>query len=922
MHHARLNHSRGPGNLLTLELSLWVRVNVLTEQTSEELNDAQAVSAVCNGDVDRYRELIDRYERKVFAIAWSRLGDRDLAEEATQETFVRAFRHLGFLKKGGRFAAWIASISRNVAINLGIRRRHELEKRRRWALETSESQGGNEEGGHLAMETLRESLAKLPVVHREALVLFYLEGKSVSESAASLNISETAFKTRLHRGRSALREQLESQLESSLAELRPSRAIAPLVMAALGVTSAQAVTVAAGASFAAKASAGFLKFVPFPLIMGGVWMLGAIPGLLLGYWIGRLEKQNFRDQHGFRARIYQYHLVRTLLFVPVFMALFFFLAYWDQSVRGIRSFYQNVGIFFAVYLLVSARLLQLNRSRFVLFQYGGSALLTFGFLLLGLTSLPVSIFPLFMAGFFVLLFWCMPQRPLRMDYNLFLRAAHRMLPPPVSEHRGPSLHRAPFSATRNDLFAFARFLGERWLVNDYRSREGSLLLRMNHVRPRSMIGSWPLIWRKSSTIQLLRNGSAIAKLGLKDERNLRSLAAAPHVPATLLEQLVAESVAAAWAAFREGDPARAATLLGEQSEEAIFIQPAASSRGGVWGKRVILAAVVLQLILLAFIYRNASPGGPGAHLKPVAVYEPAVRATLQRLEQPRLSEPEAWSVVDYAHVMLMVLPHRELFTPKAWSNMVAEIWPPSAPARVEVQNLWHSPLLLKAVHGGLITMDDLQARGVDRNSLRTYLTNLSPGERRQFQELPQPRGAHRFYQTHEALYRLSLLARAGLIELVDSNQIVAQLRASQVLSAEALEQLNPNFEFKLVKGLFVNSPDDPLRDTWRALTILSLLGALQQIDKEACVDGILRFHLGRGRFGLAEPNPHFNFRGDAQDTWCAFESLRLLNALTKVRDLEKWEFRPLIRNPPEQPMNPLEIEAWVLRTRFLKEIER
>src|SRR5688500_13831786 len=87
--------------------------------------DEHLVAAIKDGNPDRYRELIERYQNKVFAVAWSRLGDRDLAEEATQEAFIKAYRRLTFLKDGKKFAAWVSAIARNVAINLGLQRRSE-----------------------------------------------------------------------------------------------------------------------------------------------------------------------------------------------------------------------------------------------------------------------------------------------------------------------------------------------------------------------------------------------------------------------------------------------------------------------------------------------------------------------------------------------------------------------------------------------------------------------------------------------------------------------------------------------------------------------------------------------------------------------------------------------------------------------------
>lgn len=75
-----------------------------TEMTeSAKLNaqeDESAVAAVRGGDPERYRELVERHERRVFAVAWSRLGDAAQAEEVTQEAFIRAYRRLWQLSDG------------------------------------------------------------------------------------------------------------------------------------------------------------------------------------------------------------------------------------------------------------------------------------------------------------------------------------------------------------------------------------------------------------------------------------------------------------------------------------------------------------------------------------------------------------------------------------------------------------------------------------------------------------------------------------------------------------------------------------------------------------------------------------------------------------------------------------------------------
>ena len=72
---------------------------MLYERMDPVGQDSAAVSAVRGGDVERYRELVERHERRVFAVAWSRLGDATLAEEATQEAFIRGYRRLWLLAK-------------------------------------------------------------------------------------------------------------------------------------------------------------------------------------------------------------------------------------------------------------------------------------------------------------------------------------------------------------------------------------------------------------------------------------------------------------------------------------------------------------------------------------------------------------------------------------------------------------------------------------------------------------------------------------------------------------------------------------------------------------------------------------------------------------------------------------------------------
>jgi RNA polymerase sigma factor (sigma-70 family) len=279
--------------------------------------DAQAVRAVRTGDAERYRELVERHERRVYAVAWSRLGDAALAQDVTQEAFIRAYRGLWLLNDGAKFAGWITAIARNVAVNFGIRRRRELKKDERWALEQgAPSEAGPQGDGAdppCTVETLRQTLAGLPEVHRECLVLFHLEGKSGAQAAAALGISETALRVRLHRARAALRERLEERLADSLGKLGPTKTLVPSVMAGvLAASSAKAGTASAGGM---AVLGTFVKLSPLKLLLTfSAAAVAMLPSMALTALAGRAEQRNFRDPAGFRAQMSR-RINRTLLWV-------------------------------------------------------------------------------------------------------------------------------------------------------------------------------------------------------------------------------------------------------------------------------------------------------------------------------------------------------------------------------------------------------------------------------------------------------------------------------------------------------------------------------------------------------------------------------------------------------------------------------
>ncbi|MCX6925133.1 MAG: RNA polymerase sigma factor [Verrucomicrobia bacterium] len=505
--------------------------------------DSAAVSAVRGGEVERYRELVERHERRVFAVAWSRLGDAALAEEATQEAFIRGYRRLWLLGDGAKFAGWITSIARHAAINLGLRHRRELNKRERWSLEQTamSDPSAGESTSPCTPEMLRQTLQELPAAHREGLVLFYLEGKSGAEAAAALGISEAAFRMRLHRARGALREQLEAKLEGSLQKLRPSKTLVPAVMAGvLACSSAKAAT--AGGTLAAGVGAKVLtalgKSFIFACLGSLVSVVGALPGIAFASWVGGMERRNYRESNGFRAKMHRDFFrgfAWGYVLLVVFIAVFVRSAGAAWGSKGLHLFLTTLVV---VVTLVSARSLTIARNPFQIGSLAFVLILATGAASSWLGWLPqrLPLLPMLLGN--ILFFFLVKHRPMRMDYSLYLRVSNGLIKPTANPHST-----VPAGLLdRSEMLAFARFLGSRWLVNNFRWESEGMALRLPPVKTSFLVNMASVFMlpmtQGFSRILLKGDGSVTARCGRLDEGALVGMSAGQRVPTQELGSVI------------------------------------------------------------------------------------------------------------------------------------------------------------------------------------------------------------------------------------------------------------------------------------------------------------------------------------------------------------------------------------------------
>jgi RNA polymerase sigma-70 factor (ECF subfamily) len=167
------------------------------------------------GDQRAFCTLVQRYQTPVFNLCYRLLGRYDEAEDAAQETFLRAFARLNTYDESHKFSSWLLSIGSHHCIDLLRRRRFTwLDIDDLSATLPSQSRDDQPEQVTLrneAEETIQRLLGALPPDYRTIVVLYYWHQLSYEEIGDVLKISEPAVKSRLHRARRALADKLSSQ---------------------------------------------------------------------------------------------------------------------------------------------------------------------------------------------------------------------------------------------------------------------------------------------------------------------------------------------------------------------------------------------------------------------------------------------------------------------------------------------------------------------------------------------------------------------------------------------------------------------------------------------------------------------------------------------------------------------------------------
>ena len=178
-------------------------------------SSADLVTRVCAGDSEAFRLIFERYSRPVISFIFDMVNDRALAEELTQETFVRAFRAIRTMRRETKLSTWLFGIARNVAresLRARARAISHIDLADKAVMDLSDNRPAPVEGvlSKELNDVIRRSLAALDEDKRLVFTLKVLHQCSYDEIAEITGFSVAKLKTDLHRARAEMRRRVSA----------------------------------------------------------------------------------------------------------------------------------------------------------------------------------------------------------------------------------------------------------------------------------------------------------------------------------------------------------------------------------------------------------------------------------------------------------------------------------------------------------------------------------------------------------------------------------------------------------------------------------------------------------------------------------------------------------------------------------------
>ncbi|HEY7913688.1 MAG TPA: sigma-70 family RNA polymerase sigma factor [Blastocatellia bacterium] len=180
-----------------------------------ELSDSQIIEQTLGGEPEAFNMLVRRWERQIYGLTLRMLGRDEEARDATQETFLSAYRNLSKFRGEAKFSSWIYRIALNIC-NTKLRGR----ARGTVSIEGQREDSGieiaaalDDLGSNIQQQQItlhvRRALQAIPAEMRQVIIMKEYEGLKFSEIAEILSIPVSTVKTRMYTGLAELRKRLE-----------------------------------------------------------------------------------------------------------------------------------------------------------------------------------------------------------------------------------------------------------------------------------------------------------------------------------------------------------------------------------------------------------------------------------------------------------------------------------------------------------------------------------------------------------------------------------------------------------------------------------------------------------------------------------------------------------------------------------------
>ena len=197
----------------------------------DKQREVELAAALLRGEPGAFDRFVEHFRSKVFGYSWLMCGQREDAEEVAQEALLKAFESFAQLRDPERVRPWIFRIAKNAC--LMKRRRSAFAPERELSLdEFLPASGGEGQHRHIEIadwsslpeeellnaelrSEIQRAIAELPEAYRAVVLLRDVEELSTEETAQILDLSVDVVKTRLHRGRLAIRQKLDHYLHAA-----------------------------------------------------------------------------------------------------------------------------------------------------------------------------------------------------------------------------------------------------------------------------------------------------------------------------------------------------------------------------------------------------------------------------------------------------------------------------------------------------------------------------------------------------------------------------------------------------------------------------------------------------------------------------------------------------------------------------------